>query len=264
MAKEKEMCLISKIDFSRRWFLKGAGALLIGTIASKILPVSEVEAKKRINVEKWPWPYVKLDPTETAELAYKEWYRLFCGGAVISSVFSQLRKKVGAPYTYFPIEGFIFAEGGIAGWGTICGSLLGANIVANLIIGPHITGNWDGELMGSEIMEWYTKTELPIYVPKHPKVPTKEIPRTISNSPLCHISVGKWMKVAKKSLHSPERRDRCARLTASVAYHLVELLNKWKDGKYEAQGWIPSSEIGITAQYNCVECHGSKVPTPPR
>ena len=30
---------------------------------------------------KWPWPYEKLDPATTAEIAYKEWYRLYCGGA---------------------------------------------------------------------------------------------------------------------------------------------------------------------------------------
>ncbi len=253
---------MSQIDLSKRELFKGAGALLIGVAAGRLLPVSKAEAKK-IKVEKWPWPYVKLDPTETAELAYREWYRIFCGGAVISSVFSQLRQKVGEPYKSFPIDGFMFAEGGIAGWGTICGALLGANIVANLVIGPRITGVADGELMGSEIMEWYTETKLPTYIPKNPKVPTKDIPLTVSNSPLCHISVGKWMKKAKKSLHSPERRDRCARLTASVAYHLVDLLNQWKDGKYETEGEIPSSEFEITAQYNCEECHLSKVPSPP-
>lgn len=203
-----------------------------------------------------------MDPAKTAEIAYKEWYRIFCGGAVVSSVFSQLREKVGEPYKSFPIDAFIFLEGGIAGWGTICGTNAGANIVTNLIIGPRTAGSEDGMMMGSEIMQWYADTSMPTFTPKDPKVKT-EIPKTVANSPLCHISVGKWMQAANKELGSPERRDRCARLTASVAYHLVELLNDWKDGKYKTQGTIPAKYYNIQSQHNCIDCHGSNVPSPP-
>ncbi len=251
---------MAKIDVSRRQLFKGVGALALGLTLGKILP-PKAQAQK-INASRWPWPYVKLDPKTTAELAYESWYQLYCGAAVINSVFSQLRKKVGQPYLSFPIKGFMFAEGGVAGWGTICGSLLGANIVTNLIIGPRLTGNPTGTLMGSEIMQWYTEAQMPLYVPKKPKVSPDKIPHTVSNSPLCHISVGKWMKKAHKALHSPERRDRCARVTASVTYHLVELLNLWKEGKYETEGEFPSGEFGITAQYNCEDCHGENVPEP--
>jgi hypothetical protein len=205
---------------------------------------------------------VKLDPQKTADLAYEEWYRVFCGAAVISSVFTQLREKVGEPYKSFPLDGFIFLEGGISGWGTICGSNAGANIVTNLIIGPRIAGSETGMMMGSELMQWYSDASLPVYTPKAPKV-TTAIPKTVSESPLCHVSVGKWMKVANKELKSPERKDRCARVTASVAYHLVELLNAWKDGKYETKGVFPPAMYGINAQSNCTECHSSNVPSPP-
>ena len=57
---------------------------------------------RALRSEKWPWPYVKLDPDKTAEIAYNEWYRVFCGAAVINSVFGQLREKVGEPYKSFP------------------------------------------------------------------------------------------------------------------------------------------------------------------
>ncbi|MFI5296414.1 MAG: twin-arginine translocation signal domain-containing protein, partial [Thermodesulfovibrionales bacterium] len=87
---------------SRRGLLKGAaGAAGIVALASGGLSLfSKAEAKSGPS-EKWPWPYVKLDPTKTAELAYDEWYRVFCGAAVISSVFNQLREKVGEPYISF-------------------------------------------------------------------------------------------------------------------------------------------------------------------
>lgn len=247
---------------SRRKFIRGAGLLALGATAAQFSNILTNAEAKNGPTEKWPWPYLKLDPAQTAEIAYNEWYRLFCGGAVISSVFSQLRDKVGEPYKSFPIDAFIFLEGGVSGWGTICGSNAGANIVANLIVGPRIAGSEDGALMGSEILQWYCDASMPIYIPKNPKV-TAGIPKTISDSPLCHISVGKWMKAANKDLKSPERKDRCARVTASVAYHLVELLNEWKDGKYDTKGIIPSANYGINAQNNCTECHGSNIPTPP-
>jgi hypothetical protein len=249
-------------NVSRRKVLTIAGILGAGAAVAGLSGLAGAENKKATPEMKWPWPYEKLDPVTTAEIAYKEWYRLYCGGAVISSVFGQLRDKVGGPYKTFPIDAFIFLEGGISGWGTICGSNAGANIVTNLIIGPRISGSDDGMLMGSEVMQWYSDAALPIYVPKEPKV-KDEIIKTTSNSPLCHISVGKWMKASGKALKSPERRDRCARVTASVAYHVVELLNAWKDGNYETAGEIPST-CGITAQQNCTDCHGENVPPIPQ
>lgn len=254
--------MIEEKRISRRDIIGAAAALTVGAAVARFGgPVDQAEAGTR-SANKWPWPYVKLDPAETAEVAYNEWYRVFCGAAVINSVFSKLAKKVGEPYRSFPSDGFIFLEGGMSGWGTICGSNAGANIVTNMIIGPRISGTEDGMLMGSEMLQWYSDSALPTYTPKNPRF-KGDMPKTTSNSPLCHISVGKWMKAADKPLGSPERRDRCARVTASVAYRVAELLNEWKDGKYHTKGTIPSKAFGITAQQNCGECHPSGVPTPP-
>ncbi|MFZ5996983.1 MAG: C-GCAxxG-C-C family (seleno)protein [Nitrospirota bacterium] len=247
---------------SRRELLSIAGAMAAGAAVVRLgSAVSKAEAKAA-GPNTWPWPYVKLDPAATAELAYNEWYRIFCGAAVISSVFSQLKEKVGEPYTSFPVEAFIFLEGGTSAWGTICGSNAGANIVTNLIIGPRTSGTEDGMLMGSEMMQWYSDASMPVYKPKDPRV-KNELPKTTSNSPLCHVSVGKWMKASGKPLGSPERKDRCARVTASVAYHLVELLNEWHNGKYKTKGILPSKSFNIPAQSNCTDCHGPNIPTPP-
>lgn len=215
--------------------------------------------------EKWPWPYEKLDPKTTAEIAYNEWYRVFCGAAVINSVFSQLREKVGEPYTSFPSDAFVFLEGGQMGWGTICGSPAGANIVANCIIGPRIAGDHAGHQIAADIMQWYSEASLPIFVPANPKIDPAKIVKTVSDSPLCHLSVGKWMKASGHPLSSPERKDRCARVAASTAYHLVEMLNAWKDGTYVAKSdFSCAKENGITGQYNCNDCHGDNVPEAPK
>ncbi len=253
---------------SRRGLLKGAGSLAAGAAGLAALATgglgifSKAEAKGG-PTEKWPWPYVKLDPTTTAEIAYEEWYRVFCGAAVINSIFGQLQEKVGEPYKSFPVDAFKFLEGGMSAWGTVCGSNAGANVVTNVIIGPSLKGaSEDGMLMGSELMQWYSDAQMPVYTPKNPRV-TAEILKTTANSPLCHVSVGKWMKTSGKPLGSAERKDRCARVTASVAYHTVELLNDWKDGKYKTKGVLPAKSFNIPAQSNCMDCHGANIPTPP-
>ena len=250
-------------DFSRRKMIIGTGVVAataaVTHLGGLLLPV---DAKDGPN-EKWPWPYEKLDPAKTAEICYNEWYRVFCGCAVINSVFSQLRKKVGEPYTSFPVDAFVFLEGGQVGWGTICGSPAGANIVANLIIGPRISGAHEGHLISADIMQWYSETALPVYKPKNPKLALDPM-TTTSESPLCHISLGKWMKASNNPLKSKERKDRCARVAASTAYRLVELLNDWKDGIYESKSDFSAvAEHGITGQFNCMECHGDNVPEPP-
>lgn len=250
---------------SRRELIIGAGAVAGAAVLSGFGALPKSFAKEG-PTEKWPWPYVKLDPDKTAEIAYNEWYRVFCGAAVISSIFSQLRKEVGEPYTSFPVDSFVFLEGGMAGWGTVCGSNAGANIVANVIIGPRIAGPdcEHGHTMGSEMMQWYSETPLPVYVPKEPRQKVAII-QTTSQSPLCHVSVGRWMKESGYPLGSPERKDRCARVTASVAQKLVQDLNAWKDGKYETKAsWSPAKDFGITGQQNCTDCHADKVPQPPR
>lgn len=260
-----------KNAFSRRQLLLRAGRTAIGAagfaaLASSPLRLLSLAEAKEGPTEKWPWPYVKLDPDKTAELAYSEWYRVFCGAAVISSVFTQLREKVGEPYKSFPIDSFVFLEGGMAGWGTVCGSNAGANIVSNIIIGPRIGGPdcEHGHTIGSDMMDWYSNTALPTFAPREPKQKTP-IAQTTSSSPLCHISVGTWMKKTGFALASAERKDRCARVAASVAHKLVVDLNAWKDGKFRpASSWTPGKDLGITGQQNCGGCHGTSVPTPPQ
>ena len=113
------------------------------------------------------------------------------------------------------------------------------------------------------MLQWYSETPLPVFNPKEPRQKTKII-QTTSQSPLCHVSVGKWMKESGYALASPERKDRCARVAASVAYKLVQDLNAWKDGKYVSKAnWTPAKDVGITAQQNCTECHGANIPSPP-
>ncbi len=263
MESHKKQECAAEIDQSRRKLLVGGGVLAAGAALAHFGGMVNSAHALGCATEKWPWPYVKLDPAATAEIAYNEWYRVFCGAAVINSVFGQLREKVGAPYDTFPADAFVFLEGGQVGWGTICGSPAGANIVANCIIGPRIAGDAAGHHIAEEIMQWYSEASMPVFTPKSPRI-SDELIKTTADSPLCHVSVGKWMKAANKPIGSAERKDRCARVAASTAYRLVELLNDWKDGKYKPKATHAAvRDFGITAQMNCMECHSGNVPTPP-
>ena len=212
---------------------------------------------------KWPWPYTKLDPEIVAEKAYEGWYELGCGGTVIASILSELAEKIGEPYKSFPTESFVIFEGGVAGWGTLCGSLNGAAVAISLIVGPP-TIDETTVLITTNIMDWYCHSNMPIYTPKNPRANKTSIVHTVSESPLCHASVGKWVKASGFPSSSAERKDRCARLSATVAYKVVETLNQWIDGEYnEGVSWFAPQMVFMPAQQNCAKCHGEKVPRPP-
>jgi len=172
----------------------------------------------------------------------------------VAGKFEHCERLPAVVYQHLPAEAFIWGHGGAVGWGTLCGTLNGAGIVTSFAAGK------EGEEILNDVIAWYSETELPIYKPVSPKTTFKST--NVSESPLCHISVGKWMKKEGVALKSPERKDRCARVAADVAFHTVTLLNKWADGKFEMENGSQSAEYGITAQNNCMECHGDDVPEP--
>lgn len=244
----------SKNQISRRGLL---GRFAIGTAAlgaggSALVP-SRAEAKEA----PLPWPYKKLNLEEVGEIAYNGWYSGLCMNAVLSGIMVPLRKSVGEPYTSFPLDSFVWGHGGVVGWGTMCGTMIGASVAANLICGP---GVWKGgEQVANEVIHYYADTQLPVYKPKQPKV-AAAIATSKSNSPLCHVSVNRWMEKTDHGFWSPERKDRCARLAADIAMKTAALLNDYSEGKFKSAHPMPAMTYNVTAQHNCNECHGAKVP----
>ncbi|SDC15073.1 Putative redox-active protein (C_GCAxxG_C_C) [Desulfurella multipotens] len=220
---------------------------------------------KSVYSSTWPSKYEKLNPQETAELTYAVWGKYLCGASIIYSIFEQLGQKIGEPYKSFPVDAFILLKGGMVGWGTLCGSLNSAAIVASLIIGQPQKDKPDyASLIASNLMYWYSNTNLPTFEPKCPKTDIK-MPKTTSKSPLCHVSCGRWMKASGYPLASAQRLDRCARVSASVAYKLVEELNKYHEGLYnEPLQWNAQKAVGINAQFDCVDCHTHTIPSAPK
>jgi hypothetical protein len=235
-----------KIELTRRKLLAGAGKIAAGAAlatAGGFSLASMASAKST-----YPWPYKKINPQKAGEIAYKNWYKGFCCYASASGILIPLQKMVGEPYASLPIEAFTFGHGGTVGWGTLCGTLLGAGLASSFAAGK------DGEKIINDVIQWYTTTGLPLFKPAEPKASIKNINR--SDSPLCHVSVGKWMDKEGVAFFTPERKDRCARLSADVSMKTVMLLNDWSDGKYKPSHGSQVKAHDLPAQNNCDGCHG--------
>lgn len=229
----------------------------------------------------WGYPAGGLDPAVCAERAYHGWYQNFCCWAVVDGIIGTLQEELGTPYTNIDLMAYKFGAGGINGWGTVCGTPLGAAIVVNIIAG--IEGGVDkGSQLSNDLMAYYAGTAMPEYVPLSSEYAARggtapaymdggTIPVSTADSPLCHVSVGKWMSAANVAAAGDpdanpgytivaskiERKERCARLSGTMAYKTVELLNAWKAGTYAAGAWggAGSASNGAPSQKNCTDCH---------
>jgi hypothetical protein len=204
-----------------------------------------------------PYPYKKFTEEEIKEagnIAHDNWFKHFCSFAALSGGIEILSRKVGEPYASFPVELTSFAHGGTSGWGGTCGTLIGAGVLATLCAGPKI-----GEQINNEVCNFYATSALPIFVPDHPKAEVKT--HSVSNSPVCHLSVGKWMKKEGVGFLSPQQMDRCARVAADMCMKTLALLNLWADGQFEPVTKSPVMANEIPSQNNCTECHGDHIPS---
>lgn len=115
-----------------------------------------------------------------------------------------------------PAEAFTSAAGGYAGQATLCGSLG----VAATCIGAVCDKDTQKKLVG-DLWNWYRKAEYPTFQPANLDLPT-----TVAESVLCADSVGKFMEVQGCAYGDPERKERCAGVTAEVTKKIVEMLNE--------------------------------------
>lgn len=231
---------------SRRKLFSDAGKLVIGAaLGAGLVGVgSGALVRGQEEVPEWPWPYAELDPKAVAERAYEAFYEGHCCYGAFEGIIGELRERVGYPYNLIPTRMMEYGKGGAVGWGTLCGALNGAAAAITLI-------SRDYKQVVDELLGWYTITELPTYKPASPK---KEIPdvTVVPGSPLCHVSVTRWCNASGFGSKSPERKERCARLTAQVAAHAAELLNKVMEcPEGFTPTWTPPDSVG-----ECLACHG--------
>ncbi len=241
---------------SRKQFLelttKGAVG---GAVALSIFNLTN-GAKAQTQIT-WPLPYTPLDPEHVRKLGHQFYWtgKGCCYGAFKAIVYA-MHQSVGEPFTtLLPLcEMMIYGHGGVVGWGTTCGALLGAAAAVNLFCDKTTTDKIVHELMG-----WYTLAMFPSDISNqygqngqfYDNRLNQALPQSSCGSPLCHVSVSKWCVVSGYKAGSTERKERCGRLTGDVAAQTVKLLNDWYNNQFQQTYQTPGV---VTA---CMTCHGS-------
>jgi len=203
----------------------------------------------------YPWPYRQLDVRKVQERAYRSYSKAGCMFGVFEAIAGSVADQLGRPYTEFPFELSAYGGGGVASWGTLCGTCNGAAMAIGLF---HQGQNRTALI--NEVLAWYEAERLPAFTPDAPsKVPAGfAMPSSRADSVLCHVSISRWSGTSGYASFSPERLERCGRVVADVAGYAAGLLNKAR-GAY-----TPGRTISDTAT-GCLSCHaqGKQAPNEP-
>lgn len=241
----------TKSLMTRRKFLIGTGALIatggiIGCSSDKgtagtsanATPASTGEAG---STPALPWSYKKLNVDDVRKRGYEGYFKFGCCYGAAEALLLTLKETSGGSWGTIPMEMFKYGAGGAYSWGTLCGALNGALAVIAVASEKHAE-------IGNELIGWYTKFPFPS--DKHEaycKVPKQNT--TVSDSPLCHVSVSKWAVANGAKINEAMKKDRCAKVTGDTAAKAAELLNQALDGAIVAAYQVPAEFS------HCMQCH---------
>jgi len=214
--------------------LRAAGAAAQEGQAARTAPPVDV-------LGRLPWPYQPLEPDAVAQQAFATNSRGGCMLAVFEPIARGIAERLGTPYTAFPFSLFSYGAAGVAGWGTLCGTLNGAAAAFMLLSAQ------PGALI-TALYSWYEREAIPDFVPNGARYPNVPV---VAGSVLCHASIARWCEASGKRLNSPERAERCGALSASVARKAVALLNAQAAGSFAVPALDPA--VGT-----CLGCHGGR------
>ncbi|MEP0815029.1 MAG: C_GCAxxG_C_C family protein [bacterium] len=192
----------------------------------------------------YPYPYTQLDPVKVANSAYEVYSAHHCMGGVFNAVIKELGEQLGPPHSTFPLEMMDYGAGGVVGIASLCGCLNGAAAAIGLLV----SNGDDRTKLITDLFTWYEQTALPAFTPAAPKNDFT-IADSVAGSNLCHASVSNWCEAAGLKSFSPERAERCGRLTGAVAYKLVTMLNAYFGGTF-----APGSPLTGETE-TCRSCH---------
>ncbi len=261
----------------RRGFFKQT-ALLTGAAGLGMVSAQTPSAMATATPPPLPWGYRPLDPEKVRKLGHLASYLEGCGGGAFWAIMTALREKIGGPYqsclplpekeeiiAYLsgkskgkpkPLVMMAYAYSGVMGYGSLCGTLNGPAAAISMAL-PFK----DAKTIIERLMHYYERTPLPsdqanryaaeksFLVPKM-LVPGK-LPQSVSHSVLCHASVTNWCLESGFASGSPQRLERCARLTGDLAAVAVEMMNAQAAGKLESR--FPPADDPATA--GCRKCH---------
>ena len=203
------------MDMNRRDFLRMAGKVSLGAAALGSIPVSLGRAEEAPAAPLWPWKYVPMDKDALLKHCYEMFYQYGgCGAGCFGGIVDIFSEVTGYPYNQLiPGKAFGLMAGGY-GAGTLCGSLAGALTFVGLVCQPA-----DANTVRNELFDWYRGHAFPQYQPEYESI------TPVAASVNCADSVGKYMAATGYKMADPERKARCAAVTAEVAVKTITLLN---------------------------------------
>lgn len=228
-----------------------AGVALMGTSA---FAATDADGYYRLEIGE-KLKYVPLDAMKTAKLAYET------GGGCMHQVFHSIITMLAQSnsvdvdkFTTIPTALAGYGWAGVVGQGTLCGNLNAAGMLINIL--DDINGQNDAIIGAS--FRYYETQDLPLssaeFITGIGSTAEKTLEvgsSSIANSPLCHSSISNWSAASGKPF--AKKGERCKRLSASLAYHIVELLNRAYGG--EDISALPEARPSEEAQA-CQSCHG--------
>ena len=183
------------MDMNRREFLRTAGKAALGAVAVSSLPLPVVAEGKETPV--WPWKYVPLDKDELLKRCYEKFFEYGgCGGGCFGGIIDIMSEVTGYPYNEMVP-------------GRTC-----ALMFVGLVCEPQ-----DAAAVRDQLFAWYREHSFPQYQPEFESI------TTVAHSINCVDSVGTYMAATGYKMADPERKARCASVTAEVAVKTISLLN---------------------------------------
>lgn len=170
-----------------------------------------------------------------------------------------------------------FGSGGVNSYGSVCGVPLGAQaLLRQMGAGP-------GSAVTNNLFVWYEKTYLPTnacyidyrsgtWAPTTTKfvgkawggtgcpIPTNNVPKSKSQSVLCHVSLTKWRAAADSYMAATGvdgTSDRCGKLCYDMGFYVANLLNQWKANPASVVGALSADASSAGCKQST--CHGGPV-----
>ena len=229
-----------EVNVSRRKCL-GAGLAIVTAAAGAVGCSMLQKSKPSVSATTIPWPYAEFDVEAVRRRGYEYKYEKACMYGVVKAIAVTAAEQNPYPWSTLPFDAFSYGRGGAYSWGTLCGALNGGLLVLTLALG-------DCPQAADDLMTWYMKTPLPSL--KHEQYCRfRSQPLVVPGSPLCHQSVGAWIKTSGKNVHTPERIERCAKLSGDTAAYVAEILNRARQGGYKPAA-LPPDPVN-----DCLGCH---------
>ena len=221
---------------SRRTFLTGAGAVL--GLAAVPAVLNKPAVAEAAALKPFPWSYTTLDAEKLARRAYEVYYSSACGEAtwwpIVEALAASSLADAATTWGTVPKDMMKFMGGGVAGWGTLCGTLNGSCAIIAAVGAP-------GKI-SDEAMLYYAETPIPTkgtdasmrkgdWTPAGLKVPADgpllNVPTSTAHSQLCHASLSQWTLTTGAGEGTREQKDRCGKACYDMVFKTVTMLNAW-------------------------------------